>query len=210
MPEAASDDAAALLHYESPIQMPIAAAMDRLAELNVLTETDSLGVSEQAALLEFSTSDFSAMGYGTMSPHMVPESPRLSASDLVGLDLATPGKTGKKRAAPSPLETAMNAIGNKAFKLNPQEDYPFKVKPLEDPPRPMLLTSRAVRQSSEEIFDRLANPPSERRGVRASIISSAMVPGSMIDVNTLSTRGSLTMVARNHAPNWVNHERMHA
>jgi len=130
--------AAALLHSESPLEMPIASAIDRLTELNVLNENEPLGAAEQSALLEFSSADYNAMGYGTMSPHMAPlHSPCVFA--VPEPPAATPGKASGKRAAP-PIDTL-----GKAFKLNPREDSPVPVL--------SEVSTRAVlqvRQLSEE------------------------------------------------------------
>lgn len=131
--------AAALLHFESPLEMPIASAIDLLMELNLLDENEPLGAAEHSALIEFSSADFNAMGYGTMSPHMAPlSSPCVFAvPEPPG---ATPGKASGKLAAP-PIDTL-----GKAFKLNPREDSPV----------PILseglcqVSTRAVRQLSEE------------------------------------------------------------
>jgi len=130
--------AAALMHFESPIEMPVADAIDRLVELDVLTESETLGLAEQSALIEFSASDFSAMGYGTMSPHMgphmMPASPR-GALQPVGADLPTPGNAGKRPAPP------MDTL---AFKLNPSKEAAL-------PALPGGIT-RSIRQMSEEIL----------------------------------------------------------
>jgi hypothetical protein len=113
--------AAALMHFETPIEMPVADAVDHLAELGVLAGSEALGPAELSALTEFSSADFSAMGHGTMSPHMVPESPRAPLA-VVGLDISTPGNAGKRPAPPVDMN-------NKAFKLNPREDSPLPVLP---------------------------------------------------------------------------------
>jgi hypothetical protein len=131
--------AAALLHFETPIEMPVADAIDRLTELGVLSESEALSSAEHSALTEFSSADFSAMGYGTMSPHMVPESPRAPLA-LAGFDISTPASIGKRAAPPMDMS-------NKAFKLNPREDSPL---PMLNNNNKYMLPSSVERTISEE------------------------------------------------------------